>query len=812
MTSRLLALTATCLLMVGCGSNSGSGPIDYGPTGQPGIALPAEVSALPPSDASGGVSGTSLRGALAVLRQAVTADSDYAKAQTIKYVDERALSQFSVLNTILSAMDQTHYAYAENVGVGPYGNIVSWTEDGDSAGKQMVPWVVSSRIAADGKNVVDAWIYQQMGKEGEPTLLKARVTIAEAPTANDDGSYSDYGVWSLDVDFGAPGFFFAADVSRGAAGEAVIAIHQVEPGGGVTRGVLHKSGTTGYGKVSFPDWNDCHSDQCSPPLVTVSYAYDADSVVLQRNDGAPVYKSRVDFVNVGHQYGLFDAVTGQDVSKAHTFGFPITYGQGTSRRWGNYSSWQGRHQIWMNGQSLPAGSTVKKNDFDGSSGETYTVSPVFTGLLVKRTLIAAALDDIRDVVVNTQINLSTNIVYTSANGWRSCANTMWDAGSMTCPAGWGTFDLANLVANTALNENVNINGWDQSAMQQLTLLYAGGKFYHATQSFPQTSTGVEWLPNENANLWVNINKPAFVYWNGSAWMKKNLVAFNQNTWTPTFGEGEEAFSLELNREYYLNSNGSNYVVKNTGSGYDVRIERQSVANPTNAATFAPAGMVFTRMWGDTSVSFVFDTSPSSPNFLKLVRQDNTSVALTTPEWGLQARVGGVLQADQYNWEYPNPGDSCTNCGVQQFLVDAAGQYVVLDNPIRLAAVQLANHAGQTKTYALQFDGNWVNGLPDIWNDLQAANYHMNAEIAAKVVFIEAGTIVTDAENPNQSYLFKPLRVQQYLKPLADPSSSTLDVATAAALDLDSAMPTYENPGMGPLPDVPLKYVEGVQVQ
>ena len=83
---------------------------------------------------------------------------------------------------------------------------------------------------------------------------------------------------------------------------------------------------------------------------------------------------------------------------------------------------------------------------------------------------------------------------------------------------------------------------------------------------------------------------------------------------------DQPYTLPLDREYYINNRGANYVVKRTDtSTYDAKIEIQTVANPVNAATFLQANTTFRPQWTDTGNStYQFITTSADPNFLKLV--------------------------------------------------------------------------------------------------------------------------------------------------------------------------------------------------
>ncbi|BDG10185.1 hypothetical protein [Anaeromyxobacter paludicola] len=828
---------AAALLAAGCGGSSGAktpgGTPGGGTGGTAGIALPREISALPTRTATGSASASRL----ALAAQPLDASTDYGAARTVKSVDEPALSQFDILNTIFNALGQTHYADAENVGSGPYGAMVSWVEDhGDSQQKQVNPWVVDSSLTTEGGkpvNVVRIWMKQQMG-DGLLHLIKVGLRIYEAPTQRADGSYADYGVWTLDAKFDDTGTrYFAASAARDATGGSVVMLHEVEATGKETRGVLHKSDAAGYGQVVYPDYSSCNSPDCTPTPVAVAYVYDADHVALKQG-ATVVFKDRTNVVDLVNRYGLYDAASGADVARTHAFGFPVQFTDASGNpQYGYYGAWQGRHQLWANGAAVPAGTVVTRQDrASGQPVQQFTVSPVFTGTLVKRTLVAADVQDVKDLVVETWVNLSQNLRFDGTQ-WQSCVNPDYSVQPPACGAGSGPFtDFQSLVVSPGdTRRMVNVSYFDQAAMQPRNLVYdpagpSGAGFYYATGGMgaPAVSTGVAFTPTAGAQLWVNVSGSIYISFDGTSWVQKTLVSFDPSTYTPTFAPaatGDHPYVLELGREYYINNPGANYVVKRTAAAtYDVRIELQSVANPVNAATFVPAGTTFQQQMGGTSGStFQFVTDAASPSFMKLVyltvgQADATAGAkagdvVKTGQWGLAALQGGQPTGVQYNWEYPNPNDGGNGPQGQQFLLAAGGAYQLLDDPLRFTGVALANHAGVTKTYALQFDGSWVNGLPDVYQDLRKDGFLLTPELAGKVVVIPDGTQVTDAADATRKYVFKPLQVREYLAVISDPGN--LDLSAALGLDL-SAVPGFVDAGLGALPDVAVKYSEGAKVQ
>jgi hypothetical protein len=836
---RRLALAAAALLAACGGATVSPSPGTTPPPPPPpppppaavsGIALPTEVSALPTSTAS----ATAMAGLARVVAAAVApAGSDYALAQPRRWVNEHALDQFSILNTIFSAVGQTHYADPENVGAAPYGATVSWTENGE---KQAVLWVTESTMAKEGGadvNAVALWMNMVMG-DGNLHVIRAALRIYQAPVQNADGSYQSYGVWKLEAWTGPslpPAWYFAAEASHGAAGESVVAVHQLEQGQELV-GILHKSDASGYGKVRFPDWEQCQNGggpSCTPSPVTVAYAYDAGTVAISRNGGPAVVKDRVHPVVLVNRYKLFDAATGDDVARHHTFGFPFSWtdGQGGSR-WGNYGAWQGRHQIWANGQQLPEGTEVVRADVPAAGAPRYTASRPFTGILVRRTLVPASLADLQGAVLGTWTNRQVNLTW-NGTAWDACLDPAFGGpGPMTCGS-TGTYSDAQLGAIFPAPGDRTQNAWIsrcgmmgpmQGPPPQLVYDPAGGSgpgLYTAVQGQDGrwTSTGTKLAPAASDQVCGGVNGQIWITWDGAAWWKKAVASVDPQTSQPVFGAPDVAYAFEVGREYYLNAQGVSYVARTAdGQSYTVKIERQTVARPDNAATFAPAGTLF-RSWRDAQSRLELDVDPASPTFLKLryavVGTQDAQAGLqvgdvvTTGLWGLTAQLAGLDQPDQYNWEYPSQPNE--PWATQQFLVDAAGNFVYLDDAIRLSPVTLVDHAGLAKQYALQFDGNWVGGLPEIWNQLQASGWQMTPQLAGQVVVIPDGTEVTDG---SATYLFKAMELQEHLPVL--PGATSLPLGAADAIDLAAAPafdPTWAN--VRAQPTVPLKYAEGKPV-
>ena len=80
-------IAAVTLILAACGGRTSGSTSSTGSTN--GIALPSEISALP---------ATGAPASLRTLSARLTAPGgDYAAAQTVEFVDERALSQFDIL-------------------------------------------------------------------------------------------------------------------------------------------------------------------------------------------------------------------------------------------------------------------------------------------------------------------------------------------------------------------------------------------------------------------------------------------------------------------------------------------------------------------------------------------------------------------------------------------------------------------------------------------------------------------------------------------------------------------------------------------
>ncbi|MFQ5471016.1 MAG: hypothetical protein ACE5EH_12055 [Gammaproteobacteria bacterium] len=883
-----------------------------------GFALPTEISAVPTDTGSApaGVIATGLLANIQALAAGVAvADlpvaSDYAKVNTKKYVEERALEQFDIIEQVMNAVAQTNYADPANINTGPYTAMVAWVEDEDGREvKTLEPWVVESRMIVDNGQDVNrllAWIEEpDHDNPGQTMLVKAEFKIYAAATQSADGSYNDYGVWDMNVNFGGSDQNYFAASSTIANGVNTIKIHEKGLGGGgpsgEMKGILVRSGANGHGKVSYPDRDFCWQQSvdpqnCTPPSKTAQYAYNADYMVVNAditdNAVSPVYKDRnpANSVEMTHRYGLFHAdadanagiAAGDNAERHKSFGFPLRYvdSNGITNH-AYYGAWQGRHEIW-GGDNLSAGDTVTREDHDpNATPVSYTVSAPFNGTLTKRTLVDGDLTDILNIPVETWLNKHWDLMWDqAANGgagaWKSCDGWIdwgWDSvnqkDTLTCRAftasggsigadiGFSIFDKFELLTGDSSGRKwVNIGRWDNNTQQPVNFVFDpngtnGAGFYVAQevqgQNGPQMqATNTKYTPQDGDNIWVDIGGSIYIQYTGdftngaTGWVQKALVDFDMQKWKPEFSaNGDTPFSPEVGREYYINNNGANFVVKRTASAnlatdYSVKIELQSAANPVNIASILPAGTDHLATPWRPEVTFAFVTDSANVNFMKLVYASddpNTDAndignVYTNGEWGLHAynASGQPLKADgtaisvnefgepvnqqdgrpvQFNWEY----NAQEGWGTQKFLLDANSNYVLLSDPIQLQPITATNGAGDTKTLSLQFDG-WMHGLPDLYHELSKNNWQMSQELSDKVINLAEGTPVTDSNNVN--YYLKPLEISVFLTEVPSNTAGVPDLSVADSVDL-ATVPNFTPHGMGAKPTgTVVKYSEGKPV-
>jgi hypothetical protein len=867
----LIALLIGIPLFISCsngGSGGGSSSADLS-----SYTMPTEISAVPvdedATDASTAYNRSFSANLRALTRAAADAGTDYSEAETRKYVEEHSLEQFTMLENVLNALSQTNYT--EEIGNGPYKAMIAFQDEEEGTSKKSLEaWICQSdnMVDANGNDYLRAraWIEEQ-DDGGEDELIKAEFKIYAPPTKNADGSYADYGEWDLNVKFGDDGTedFFAASCEVNADGVTILKVHELMPEDAMgtdkvfeadMRGIMYRSGTEGYGKVQYPDYEQLWGFGADPdsldelPHITATYAYNAGYLAVKDGDDATVYKDRSDIIEMTHQYGVYNADTGRDIMKSKSFGFPVfwtTAGGSTKRAY--YGAYQGRHQLWtQDGQSVAEGTTVTREDFDpDSSPERYKVGETFDGVLSRRLYVDGSLDDIKGMAVEIWINDSYNLMYNAGAGtWYQCPEIDWMQDPIACAVDPVDFDAVIGFESLVKGANdtkkyVNIGGWDQTNSVNKVFVYelasadngntAG--FYEATESVGDygmvtTVNDPRVLLNTDdvTQLWIWVGGSIYVQYTGdtsggkTGWVEKELINFDQRTWTPEFADAshDKEYTLPENQELYINMQGANYVVrKETGQDATCKLELQTTVNPGNVTDIVPAGTVFSDPWNDANSTYELITDPNDDDYLMLVYKtvgdndrdqngdpnDGVAVgAVVSNVWGIEADIDGETVA--FNWEYSDEG----GWGSVSYLKELNGDFKLLDDPMRFESITALNGAGDEKTVALQYDG-WMMGLPELYMELEKNDWTISDEIADKIINLPAGTQVTDADT-GIDYLLKPLEISQFLSETNE-TNGLPDISAGQEVDL-ATVPDFVEHGMGDIPtDVVLLYSEGIPV-
>jgi len=666
--------------------------------------------------------------------------SDYAQTTGAKYVEEPALDRFAIIEQVLKAVGQTRYADAANINNGPYKAMIAWADEKNGVQvKTLEPWVVDSRmIVIDGQDVnrVLAWIEESDSEAPDGiSLVKAEFKIYQAATLDVDGKILDYGKWELNVKFSEDGTdFFVATCEPNPDGGSIIKVNEHEEMGNGTegmKGVLYRAGTTGYGKVQYTDWEgvDWQScgENCTPETPTAQYAYNENYLGSQKTGADPVYKDRNNSYEMTHNYGLFydenppDGVTaGDDVKKHNQFGFPLTYTNTDGHKsFAYYGAWQGRHQIWAgggDGQGVPAGTTVTKEAWGAGVPETFTVADSLQGTFTKRTYVDASLADIVNVPVETWLNKNFALFYNDSNNWQQCEN------------GWVEMVPPNppeppsppicrdhngevkeftpytpgpeLIVSLEDRKNVNIDQWDNETHMQKRYVYLndaaapsgegfGEGFYEAMQGqngkMVAAEPAVKYSPAPGDQLNINMGGSIYIAYTGqfagtTGWVQKELTSFDNQNWRPVCGTNDTPFTPELGREYYMNSNGVNYVVKrkaidNVANSYDVLLEVQTTANPANCTAsdcskILPAAADYLRTPWDMTVRYALVTDAADPNYLLLTYLTDDPNTPTVETGTVYQQGGWGLQAWSTN---------ATETTDKEYPIDADGNQVAVDD-------------------------------------------------------------------------------------------------------------------------------------
>lgn len=925
----ILGVCGLILPLAGCGSGGGGGSTTTNSSGEvlssltSGYSVPSNISAVPESTAA------SAAASLKLVTRAVAnlgTTTDYQKAIPAKYVEEPVLDQFAIIEQVLNAINQTHYADSVNINRGPYKAMVAWADKKDGREvKTLEPWIVDSRmIVIDGQDVnrVLCWIEEpNPNAPGGMQTVKAEFKVYSPATFDTTGNVVGYGKWELNVKFNPDASnFFVAKAETGSDGYTIIKINEYENFGPSDvhsmRGVLYRTNTSGYGTMEYTDWDSCAQWPCTPTISRAQYAYNSGYLAVKKTkdiaavNGPPVvgpvvYKDRNAKVEMTHRYGLFynenpvssGVAAGDSVAKHKRFGFPIAYTDDNgAQAHAYYGAWQGRHQIWAgeNGGALAPGTTVTKEAWGSAAPVRYTVAPIINGSFTRRGYVAASLNDIRNVPVETWIDKRYDLFYDGA-AWQYCSDGWldWSGGPPpTCvdfvsnlPKPMINFtNYAALVVGAEDRKWVNIGRWDNGQNQEYVYLaaadgrvtWSGAGFYPAARGqdgkMLSVFAGSVYSPIAGSQLGIGIGGSIYIAYTGNfsgnptttGWVQKEVVDFNTRNWQPVFGNTDTPFSPEMGREYYMNSNGVNYVVKRkstteTADDYDVLLEIQKTANPVNCTTnnctaIIPATAAYFRTPWEPSKQYAFVKDPTAANHLLLkyltddpntaaVDESAVETVVSQGMWGLQAWSNGnngirgdnddypvdangaqvavnqwgmptgATRPVDFNWEYCNP--SAGSCwGAQTYLKDSLNNYAILDDPVALESITVTNRLGDAKSLLLQYDG-WMHGLPDLYEVLRQNNWTFTTEIKGKIINIPAGTAATDGTD---GYYIKPLETSVFLETVTATdignAGGIVPVLTLAdGINLATAVPTYNEHNMGNIPTVTtIKYSEGVLVE
>lgn len=682
----------TAVHWTGCSSGGGGG----GSTGEAGIELPSEISAVSASDSGGAIrSGKAARESasralaernarIARAVEDLPASSDYNTVQVRKFVELKALDVFEIISKIFDALRQTNYADEANVGAGWYKCMVAFQDNGEGGvtTTSLEEWYINSRLVG-ATNRVQAKIVSPDGRDGGEQLILVQVDIEQAPTENDDGTIADLGLWEINASFTTEGVaptdesFFKATASIGENGLARLTVEdsfeEDFDGGTVqvgTRGVILRSITEGYGLVEVPDWESCFGPdgncEGGPPAALVRFSYNANYLSIDVN-GEESSFDRTDEHEIAHRYKLYNTTDGSDVEKTRTFGFPIRVAEDDDQRFGWYGAWQDRHEIWAHGQSLADGTVVQRNDGGNpNNAPQYTVQR-FGGALTRIELVEGSLDQIAGIAA--EIFLFNNF------------RLRWDAETerwFECLGEDGMGGCGSLVDFTDRLPALLTSGeGDQKNVFISSFVFSEGNFVETLYVYSSTpSTGfyvgerneqtgrveateeavnLAELP-DNFELFCSISGRTYIQYTGdfdgptttSGWVERTVTSFDFSTYTPTFdAEADREFIFELGRSYFVNNRGANFRVRrNADDGdagdYQVFTEAQSVAKPTSdLATVYPVDTVLVDSWNpEGSSTYQLNTDPASENYLLL-----EYASVSGLDEGNGVEVGDVVTGD-----------------------------------------------------------------------------------------------------------------------------------------------------------------------
>jgi hypothetical protein len=357
-----------------------------------GIALPSKISVIPTKAKSAAPAKPGLLSKIRVLQAATDPGTDYNKAETLTYVAENDLEIASIIEDILFELAQTQYA--DEVGQGPYKALVSWEENIQGGSQKFIEtWFVDSQlISRAGKeiNQVQVWIEDPADEYGGPYLTKILFEIFAQANQNSDGSYRNYGVWTVNVSIKdhkkEKPENVSIDVGISGDGGAVIKIYadfsEKEEDTLINlgfRAALNQSDNVGFGKFAVKFETCTNTPPCTATTTETAYVYNEKHLAVKKMDAPTVFKDRNNVTEITEAYGVFVSDTGQNILKTKSFGFPVEFDMNGLQE-GYYVVSQGRHHLWRDGGATSTPPTVKRLAIGNEVAEEFTVKE-FTGVL-----------------------------------------------------------------------------------------------------------------------------------------------------------------------------------------------------------------------------------------------------------------------------------------------------------------------------------------------------------------------------------------------------------------------------------------------
>lgn len=408
---------------------------------------------------------------------APSSNSSYATDAQNSYVEDetsRGIGQVNMITCIMSALKADAL-----VNEGPYNALVDETKCDPSARAEssstqgssfMNATVNATRASNDDPMIAKVWIDEE--DEGEHMQILVHVAAEEAPsTAN------PYGIFRVDY-CGSPdgascmmsGFLEGSDSG--------IRYYENEGDGGSTKALrLNANGTTaGSGRLQIDsDWEQGEYD----------FAYNA--TLFRRSDGNndQCFSRDASDPDTGFsvwRYGLYDATTGERITR--NSGFPIEYTTG-GQTYHGYLGYYGLSLPFEAMSAMESGSTVQKVDYGQGAAPTKTDYTVVKapGKLTKYTRQERTLQSIDKVKFTTFIGNNAGSFFAGAT-----PNTQYEL----------YWDDANSEFKVSGQMNCSENGCFTSG-------FPNGETKSVSVSFWQTMGGVQgWSQSLGGEVFINL--------------------------------------------------------------------------------------------------------------------------------------------------------------------------------------------------------------------------------------------------------------------------------------------------------------------